>query len=206
MAAISINAAGSNANYYQAQNSLITNKSNTLPSQSQILQASEYINLALKKMPLDADNLDLAGRIDYLRSIYEQDAIKKLELLSSSKQKHLQAIEQRELWAYSEVNILFASSAAGEIDHEFMTRFSRAKALGPDDKFVIRDLTQIGIRNWNDLSDKVKTETVELVESTLRRRLISERDLRAYLYNNGQFHRICAQLEQFQEKQQLCNS
>jgi len=202
---ISINSAGANTNYYRAQNSLAT-KADTLPTDNQVTDAHLYISLAANQMPMDADILDLAGRVDYFRAIYEQDPRKKLALLSLSKKNHLTALEQRQLWPYSEVNILYSSSAAGEIDDEFLQRFSRAKTLGPDDRSVIRDLARLGIKNWNDLSGQAKRETVQLTELVLKRNLISKRSLRSFMYNNGQFHRICAQLDQFKEKQAFCNS
>lgn len=205
LTSVAINSAGANTHYYRSQNSLAA-PAGKLPSASQISDAHLYISQAKERMPNDADILDLKGRVDYFRAIYEQDPIAKGELLSLSKQAHLTALAQRPFWPYSEVNILYTSSAAGEIDNEFMERFSRARALGPDDKFVIRDLARLGIKNWNDLSARAKSETITLTEQVLKRRLLSNRELKSFMYNHGQFHRVCAQLRQFEEKRALCNS
>lgn len=205
LALTAINAAGANTNFYHSQNSLVT-KPGQLPSPEQVSLAHQYISEALTQTPTDADALDLAGRVDYYRAIYEPDPKRKHALFSSSKQQHLAALEQRPLWPYSEVNILYASAALGELDDVFLSRFSRAKKLAPDDREVIADLAKIGIKSWNHLSEKTQAETVELTEKVLKSKLIHTNVLRSHLYNNGQFHRICSRLQQFEEKQRLCNS
>lgn len=197
--------ASANTDYYRAQNSLIAMPSR-LPSKEQVDRAHQYISSALTHTQPDANVLDMAGRIDYFRAIYEPDPLKKKALLSSSKQHHLNALEIRPFWPYSEVNILYVSSAAGALNDEFLSRFARAKMLAPDDRDVTADLAKIGIKTWNHLSEQAQNDTVELTEVVLKQRLIHENQLKAYMYNNGQFHRICSRLRQFEEKQRFCNS
>lgn len=205
LALLSMTAASANTDYYRSQNTLST-RSGELPNSSQVSRAHRYILRALEKMPVDANTLDLAGRVDYFRAAHESAPQTKLALLNSSQQHHLAALAERPFWPYSEVNILYAKSAAGEIDSLFADRFSLTIQRGSNDPAVIKDLTLLGISNWDQLGEKNKLETVRLTELTLKQNLISVPVLRSYLQDDRNFYSVCARLKQFEEKQKLCNS
>lgn len=205
LANISFKQARANTHFYKAQNHLIT-KPGYIPNNDRVKIAKEEISKALKLAPTNANNLDLSGRINYLLAQYIAQGEQRAAILQEAKYHHLKALEQRQLWSYSHVNILYTKSALGEYDADFSEHFSTALKLGVDDKNVIRDLVYIGVASWKNLTLKSKGETAKLTEAALKSGILTKRSFRPYLENLNQLHRICAHLRQFDEKTQLCNS
>lgn len=201
---LSLSISTSNTNYYRALASLSTNP-RELPNETALLNAKTHIEQALQNLPKDPNTLSAAGRIDYLLAVNADEPNQRERLLNSSQNFYRGALEQRPYWAYSEVNILFAKHASNEHGSEFQERFSNAIKFAPENKQAIKDLTQLGIISWNKLSEPNQVQTLKLIKISLTQNLISARSMANTMRQQGSFYRICAQLEQFSEKLELCN-
>jgi hypothetical protein len=192
--------------YFLEAKRLINVIEGSYPVEANTLEAKKLIGLAERISVINhADILDTAGRIDFILSIYQTDPYERDHLLRTARNYHYQALDLRKAWGYSVVNILYASSALGEIDDQFSSEFSRAFSLAPDDENLIKDLIHLGVKNWNDLPEKNQAETIQLLEASLHRRVFKKDTLKALLINNGQFHRLCSRLKQTPKKLELCN-
>lgn len=195
------------ANTYvqSALQAISVNRGDTPPIE-QIEFARVQIYKALSLTPKDPDSLDLAGRIWYLEAISSTDEFRKEEQLKQAKEFHSEALNTRIYWPYSHVNMVYAKSALGEFDTEYANHFELAYQLGFDDRSVIRDLLYLGINDWNQQSRQLREITTAAAQRALQQRIVSPRGFRPYLESQNQLFRLCAQLPQFQEKVELCNS
>lgn len=196
------------ANTYlqNASNIVSLTPRNEAPSEIGMAIARAQINEALSILPNDPDNLDLAGRILYLTALNSSSEAQGTALLQESKRLHIKALEARQYWPYSYVNLVYSKSALGEIDVDYENHFKSAYMLGLDDRDVIRDLLYAGINDWNQITPELQELTVTLAIEVLQQKIVSPRGLRPYLESEGQLFRLCAQMEQFEEKVALCNS
>ncbi len=195
-----------NTYFQNASNIISLTPRNDVPSETGLAIARFQIDEALSILPNDPDNLDLAGRILYLTALGSSSEVQRTSLLQESKKLHKQALDDRQYWPYSHVNLVYTKSALGEIDADYENHFKSAYMLGLDDRAVIRDLLYVGINDWNQITPELKDLAVILVTDALRQKIVSPRGLKPYLESQGQLFRLCGQMKQFEEKTALCNS
>lgn len=196
------------ANTYlqSAFQAISVNRRDIPPSLQQIEFARTQIDKALLLTPKDPDSLDLAGKIWYLDAISSADETRRVVLLQQAKEFHSEALNTRNYWPYSHVNMVYAKSALGEFDTEYTNLFKLAYQLGFDDRSVIRDLLYLGINDWNQQNRQLRELTIATAQRALQQKIVSPREFRPYLESQNQLFRLCGQLPQFQEKIELCNS
>jgi|GEM_PF-5859069 len=195
-----------NTYVHSALQAISVNRRDVSPSARQIEFASTQIDEALLLTPKDPDSLDLAGRIRYLDSIDSTSETEAASLLRQAKAFHYKALSTRSYWPYSHANMVFVKSALGEFDADYTNHFTLAYQLGADDRSVIRDLLYLGVNDWNQLNQPLRELTATIAQTALQRRIVSPRGFRPYLESQNQLYRLCAQLPQFEEKIELCNS
>lgn len=192
--------------YVQSALQAISVNPGDTPSIQQIEFARIQIDKALSLTPKDPDSLDLAGRIWYLNAISSADETRSEQLLKQAEEFHSGALNTRNYWPYSHVNMVYVKSALGEFDTDYTNHFELAYQLGFDDRSVIRDLLYLGINDWNQQSRQLREITTATAQRALQQRIVSPRGFRSYLESQNQLFRLCGQLPQFQEKVELCNN
>jgi hypothetical protein len=196
----------SNTFLQSASLAILVERRDTLPSLPRITLANAYTDKALSLTPTDPDTLDLAGRIRYLEAISLESEHDPYLLLQAAKKLHTSALQTRQYWPYSHVNMVYVKSSLGEIDQEYSRHFELAYELGLDDRAVTRDLIYLGINDWIQLDPSTRELTVSLAEKVLEQKIIMPNALLPYFSSERHLLLFCAHLRQFPEKAALCRN
>ena len=205
LALVAVQYAVANTYLYRAQYALLIDREGQ-PTAQQLARAKRNVDQAIHWAADDANNLDLAGRINYHLALQEPDSEKRSSRLNDSRIAHSQALSQRQHWPYAFTGLVLAKSASGEIDQDFLYSLTSAIRFGQHNAGISRELIPPVLRRWHQLPAPLKRESLAMIEQTMQEEHMPITNLRKLLKRERRYYQICSQLSQFEHKQQLCNS
>jgi len=143
-------------------------KTGAMTSQD-VTSATEHINKALSRFPINPDYLQLSARLKELQA--GQTGVmgaERDELLESALADYRSALAVRPLWPYTWISILAVKGQQGQFDKEFITALNRAAETGPWEPPVQLQVVRSGLRFWDQMGASEKSLVQDMINDALR--------------------------------------
>jgi len=169
-------------------------------------QALYHLENSSKYRTRHAEALDLKGEIYYRLWWLNPDGryLTDSNLLQKSKALHLQALQERQEWPYTMLQLAKLEAHKPFLDQDFYFRFDQAYQFGRYETSIGLELMKLGILRWQQLDIESRKKVIDLTHIAVQQKRNNLNDIKNSLETSDLFDYMCVNIEKTPRQNDLC--